>query len=630
MIEIEEPSLSYKEHQGPILLLAGPGTGKTWQLAMRVKYLVMERGINPGEIAVITFTTEAARNMRERLSKEDIAIPPDSVPGLICTMHSLGNSIVGSSPESFGLPEDYGLIHEEPPRTVLLEDAATIAGFERESGELVNECRKRGMCKPDDESKTCKICKEYKILLRKCGKVDYDDQILLAAEALRTSPDVLAEWQGRTRHLLVDEYQDINEAQCELIRLLSAARPEGLFVVGDDDQSIYSFRGGNPKYIREFGRYFGAGSKLGRLSRSWRCPEHILRGARAVVAEHYPETVRKPDPTFSDKITENNKIVFYDVPSHLHESWMIAKIAEAKIKSCSVTVIIPNRRYLQPIKAALKKRRLDFTYKSDVDPKGLVRFAVLADWAENPDENIALRYLLDLVINNHDSLTKKVKADDNKLKTKRIAASELVASFWSDVSEGNSLHSVLSYRSSTDADNEFLSALHACITEAQGLLVEEGSKRDALAPFLKACGLLVAPAKNPSGLVDAVREWQAERLSGRVSSSYAPVKIYNLPSSKGLEGDIVMVIGLSKDLFPRPDEDEAESSRLFYVAMTRAKKELHLFSARSRPASITFHRASYQLKPSPFINAIPTEHMESKVMYPSKQKQKSPKLRKRR
>ena len=105
MIDIEEPSLSYMEYPGPILLLAGPGTGKTWQLAMRVKYLVEDLGINHDEIGIITFTIEAARNMRERLAKDDIAIPPNKVPSLICTMHSLGNSIVGSSPEVFGLPE---------------------------------------------------------------------------------------------------------------------------------------------------------------------------------------------------------------------------------------------------------------------------------------------------------------------------------------------------------------------------------------------------------------------------------------------------------------------------------------------------------------------------------------------
>jgi superfamily I DNA/RNA helicase len=620
MIEIEEPLASYKEYPGPILLLAGPGTGKTWQLAMRVKYLIEERGIVPDEIAIITFTNEAARNMRERLRKDDIAIPPDDVPSLISTMHSLGNTVVGSSPEMFGLPSGYGVLNEDPPRIVLLQDAATIAGCDRDSWRLADECRKKGACQPDDESDACKICHEYKTLLRKCGRVDYDDQILLACETLEANPDLLGEWQDRTRYLLVDEYQDINEAQCQLIQLLSAGNPEGLFAVGDDDQSIYSFRGGNPKYIREFEKYFSPASKIGRLSKSWRCPEHILMGARAVVAMHYPESVPKPDPTFSDNIKENNRIVFYDVPSDRWEAGIIAKIAEEKIKSSSVTVIIPNGKYLPPIKDALQRRSLDFTYKSDVDPTGKVRFAALADWAEDPNDNISLRYLLDLIISNHDALTKMVKCEDEKITAKRIAASELMASLWGYVSDEVSLHSALTDRAAADGNDKFLSGLWECLDEARVLLVKKGTKRQGLAPFLKACGLLVAPGKNPSGLVGAVREWRMERLSNRRSSSYAPVKIYNMHSSKGLEGDVVLVIGLSKELFPRPGADVAENSRLFYVAMTRAKKELHLFSARLRPASITFHKDSYQLQRSPFINAIPSERLEVKPIYPKKKR----------
>lgn len=623
MINIEEPLVPFREYPGPILLLAGPGTGKTWQLAMRIKYLIEECEARPDEMAVITFTNEAARNMRERLAEDDIAVPAESIPELICTMHSLGNKIAGSTPEMFGLPEEYDVLNEEASRIVLMQDAATIAGYGRDSWKMADECRRKGSCRPDYETDRCRICNEYKALLRKCGCVDYDDQILLACEALKADEGLLGIWQAKTRYLLVDEYQDINEAQCELIRLLSAGNPNGLFAVGDDDQSIYSFRGGNPKYIREFEAYFGDHCKIGRLAKSYRCPEHILLGARAVIAAHYPESVPKPAPTFSDKIKENNKIVFHDVPSDQWEANMIAKLAEEKIKSGSVTIIIPNGKYLPPIKQALRRRGLGFAYKSDIDPTGIVRFAVLADWAEEPDNSIALRYLLDLIIHCHDSLTKKVESVDDKITSKRVAASELMASLWADVSDGKSLYAALCNRAAADGEHGFLFELQASLDGAKSLLVDKGTKRTGLPPFLKACGLLVAPGKNASGIVDAVREWREERLSGRRSSSYPPVNIYNMPSSKGLQGDVVLVIGLSKDLFPRPGEDVAEKSRLFYVAMTRAKKELHLFSARLRPASITFHDASYQLQRSPFIDAIPADRIETIPVYASKKKKKS-------
>jgi superfamily I DNA/RNA helicase len=185
-----------------------------------------------------------------------------------------------------------------------------------------------------------------------------------------------------------------------------------------------------------------------------------------------------------------------------------------------------------------------------------------------------------------------------------------------------SLYKVLCDRAEANVEDEFLSELQTSLEDVKSLLLEQGTKRASLAPFLKACGLLVAPGTNASGIVEAVREWREERLASRRGSSFRPVNIYNMPSSKGLEADIVLVIGLSKNLFPKSNDDVAEKSRLFYVAMTRAQKELHLFSARSRPASITFHDASYQLQRSHFIDTIPTKHLEAKWISAKQKKKK--------
>jgi len=623
MIQIDDPSISYKEYPGPILLLAGPGTGKTWQLAMRVRFLLNDRGASPEEIAVITFTNEAARNMRERLVQEDIAIPSEKIPNTISTMHSLGNSIVGSKSAAFGLDEEYDVLHDETARAVLMQDAATIAGYDREKWKLADDCRRKGNCQPENEPDTCKICLRYKGILRKCSLVDYDDQIFLACEALKADPKLLDAWQARTRYLLVDEYQDVNQAQCDLIQLLAAGNLAGFFAVGDDDQSIYSFRGGNPKYIRHFEDHFGVESKIKYLSMSWRCPAHILKGARSVISTYFQESIAKPEPTFSNKMVEDRKIFFYDVPSEQWEASIIGRLADEKIKKGSVIVIIPNDKYLPPIKDALTRNRLDFTYKADVDPAGIVRFAALADWVENPDDNVALRYLIDLVIHNHDSLTRKADAPVQNLMAKRTSASEFIANLWEDVEGKTSLYAALCSRSAEQEEGHFLRELEDCLNVVKALLTEKGSRRQELPAFLEQCGVLVGPGKSPAGVIAEVREWKAERLSGRHSSSYPPVKIYNMPSSKGLQGDVVIVIGLSEGLFPRPGADISESSRLMYVAMTRALKELHLFSARRRPGSITFHKKSYQLRRSQFIDAIPADHMDKKEIYPKKRKKNS-------
>jgi superfamily I DNA/RNA helicase len=190
MIEIQKPLKAYTEYPGPILLLAGPGTGKTYQLAMRIKYLIEELKAKPDEIAVITFTIEAARNMRERLAEKDIDLSKEQHPAIISTMHSLGNSIIGSVPEKFGLPNDYKVLTEKSPREVILKDATSIAGYERKKWKLAHDCRIKGDCNEKLKSERCRICRRYKKILRKCSCVDYDDQILLACKALKEDPEL--------------------------------------------------------------------------------------------------------------------------------------------------------------------------------------------------------------------------------------------------------------------------------------------------------------------------------------------------------------------------------------------------------------------------------------------------------
>lgn len=489
----------------------------------------------------------------------------------------------------------------------MLADAANIADFERKKANFAEKCRRKGNCEEDFDSDKCKICAEYQRILRKCSCVDYDDHILLACKLLRNDSSLQSTWQNKTKYLLVDEYQDINQAQCELIQLLTNGQTKGLFAVGDDDQSIYSFRGGSPKYIKDFENFFGTETKIGRLSKSWRCPAHILKGAKAMVTKFYTESIPKPDPIFSEEIEVNNKIFFYNVPTDNYEAWLIAKLAQERVKtSDEVIVIIPNSKYLPSLKKAFTKAGINYKYKTKLNDEGLVRFTAVADWAENPDNNLKLRYLVDLIINNHDQLTKQVETVDNKITTKRETASKLIANLWINVNTKHSLYSIISEKAK---GSPYLSELLNCLEEVKYLMVQKGGTREAISSFLEKSGLLVAPGKSPNRLISEIREWINDLFEGNKTGSYKPVSIYNRPSSKGLEGDVVFVVGLSERLFPHPEANIKEESRLLFVAMTRARKELHLFSARTRPASITFIEDSYQFKRSCFIDEIPDEHI---------------------
>ncbi len=336
MIEIQDTTNAFKVFPGPILLLAGPGTGKTFQLAHRVKYLMEKNFATPDEICVITFTNEAARNMRERLKEPDIGLEPEQYPSIISTMHSLGNAIIGNALDRVNLPQEYSILTNRHIRNLVLQDASYLALRDRTLWKPTDDCRRCGNCviipKNIAEDK-CQVCAKYIEILRKCSYIDYDDQIMLACQILEHNPDIAIRWQLKTKHLLVDEYQDINYAQFRLIQLLSHEHKNGLFVVGDDDQSIYSFRGGSPDFIRQFDKHFGENSRIGRLSMSWRCPEHILKAGRSIISYYYPGSIPKPTPTFSDKIKENHKVVFLDVPSEQTEASIITTKVQSYLKN---------------------------------------------------------------------------------------------------------------------------------------------------------------------------------------------------------------------------------------------------------------------------------------------------------
>jgi superfamily I DNA/RNA helicase len=144
-------------------------------------------------------------------------------------------------------------------------------------------------------------------------------------------------------------------------------------------------------------------------------------------------------------------------------------------------------------------------------------------------------------------------------------------------------------------------------------------RRDNLPEFLHRTGQAVAPGVSPKGFLREIEEWRIDKTIAGLGGSYLPVEVFNLPSSKGLEADVVCVIGMSEEIFPRDGDDIEEKARLFYVAMTRAKQELHLFSCRSRSGGVTFSKASYGLKPSRYIDSIPQEHKEINYIAPAKQ-----------
>lgn len=591
---------------GPVALVAGPGSGKTTRIARRIKHLIEEDGVNPDEITVITFTVGAARNMKERLTRPaeagmpDVTVPPDLHP-LICTMHSLGMRIITENTHRLGIGPDFSLLASPQLREVIFKDAARLCGESFDFGRECDRCKRTvGEAANGRQRRVFDI---YQRILTACNAIDYDDQILMACQLIRQQTDVRQKWQEKARHLLVDEYQDINKAQLGLIGLLSESNPSGLFVVGDDDQSIYSFRGGDPRYIRDFVGHFGGPAQVVPIADCFRCQPHVIHAAHGFIESFNPRRIPKPPP---ERMPEEGPLVkVHSVPSDAREAEIVASIIEDALEEGDVLVLVPKPDYADFLKLVLNKRRIAFDAPKTRLNEATAVFDALKRWLDNPGNNLALRQLFEAVANSGalGILGPKARRKD-KVAARQIALSRL-SELWTDVlNNGNSLHDALRDRSAADPLYDALNDAVVALGQAtEGSLLEFAERTfAALKPWTGSKRMLDELAAVPID-VQAPQDGDA-RLA----------RIMTMRLSKGLQAETVIVLGLEEGAFPAAAPGTAEfeeEARLFYVSMTRAKRMLHLFHATNRSGGLTFKSKSYGLQRSPFLEGLSKEHSET-------------------
>ncbi len=620
-----EPEEIEKVYPGPVLVLAGPGTGKTHLLAKRIKYFIEEKNQDPGSITVITFTTEAAKNMRDRLSdveKPDVFVPPDQQPSLICTMHSLGYQIVREHYSKVGLTEDFELLSSDDIRKLLVQDAAQVAGVDRLIGLKAGEYKQKAAVEQAGESEL-KALSKYEQILKACDSIDYDDQIMLACKILRENLDVLEVYRAKTKHLLVDEYQDINASQFELIKLLSQSQEDGLFVVGDDDQSIYSFRGGTPEYIRKFSENYPGKAQVKSLDLYQRTPKNFLKAGLRVVEKFDANRVAKPEERFKNEL--DAKVIFYDVPSQDKEAEMVAGIAKKSLPLHDVLVLVPSAGFAEPIKKALRRKRVHYFCKTDIYKTGLSLFDVVRKWIEDKNDSFALRQIIEQVIDGGTTGIPSARSRTDPKKEQRKSALAKISNLWEEViKQKKDLHSVIKEKASSDETIQSISSALDEIIQA---------KNSDPVKFIECIARLFKPWASVQSFQDEIRKWLEEAWSQNQGGSQG-VKILTMQTAKGLEADVVCVVGFDNGIIPnnRGSDGHQEQARLFYVSMTRAKRELYLFHSRKRDAHITYlsppsGQSYLNLEPSPFLSAVPADFLEKKYVQSKamKDSRKSPK-----
>jgi len=286
---------------GPLLVLAGAGSGKTSVITRKIAYLIEEVGIAGRNIAAVTFTNKAAREMKERVSQ---LVVKKLLRGLtVSTFHNLGLHIIREQHQQLGYHPGFSIFDAEDAKSllqdILFQDANDDSGDEVKDVQAVISNWKNALRTPSEalshaaderEQRIALVYKRYNEFLKAYNAVDFDDLIMLPVQLFRSNPEVLQKWQRRIRYLLVDEYQDTNISQYELVRMLVAER-SALTVVGDDDQSIYAWRGARPENLAQLQLDFPS-LKVIKLEQNYRSTSRILRAANTVIA-HNPHVFEK-------------------------------------------------------------------------------------------------------------------------------------------------------------------------------------------------------------------------------------------------------------------------------------------------------------------------------------------------
>jgi DNA helicase-2/ATP-dependent DNA helicase PcrA len=560
---------------GPLLILAGPGTGKTRTLTARITYLVQEQRVEPEKILAVTFTNKAAEEMKNRLQR--LLDPGQSARIHLSTFHALGLSILKTEAKHLGRDEGFALIDEEEQLGLIRRLPGVDGGLASSIREEISGM-KRSLSSPDSigDAEQRERFELYEQILQENNLFDLDDLIHKVVWLFTTRTGVLGEYQERFQWILVDEYQDINRAQYRLIRQLARSRLPNLFVIGDPNQAIYGFRGADAGFINSFLRDYPQATVLD-LSRSYRCSDTILQASSQVLAGGAV-------PALLKGIEEGVRIRILEIPSDRSEAEMIARTIERMM-------------------GGLRFFSMDSNISEGSTTEGirsLADFAVLCRIGRQMK-------VLEEAFQNH-SIPFQAVGETPFFKVEPVKS--LVDLLRLCVKDSHALRTMVMNRGlirdsqleelrrlggRNVAVMERLSAIqelvHLEVPEPQSRLLAElsGSFGTEVERFLE----YVLLGSGADGY---------NRASERVS-------LMTLHAAKGLEFACVFIPGCEQGLLPyslfeSSAADPREERRLFYVGMTRARRYLYLSHANRRRL---FGR-EYSLPRSGFLDPI-EEHL---------------------
>ena len=604
---------------GPLLVLAGAGSGKTSVITRKIAWLIAEKGVPSGRIAAVTFTNKAAREMKERVQS---LTERGSTRGLIVsTFHNLGLRILKQELAASGLRRGFSILDQTDSKEILKEilrqgesekDLAAVDAVQKRISDWKNELilpeEAVSHADSDDALRAAIAYQGYNRMLRACNALDFDDLILMPAQLFREQPRILEKWRHRIQYLLVDEYQDTNGAQYELVRMLT--HPEGRFtVVGDDDQSIYAWRGARPENLAKLQEDW-PDLKVVKLEQNYRSTGRILKAANTVIANNphvfekslwsdygYGEAIRiaalRDEDAETDWIAGDifhrrlQRGLHWKDFAVLYRGNFQSRILEMKLQALQIPYKVSggtgffSRGEIKDLMCYLRLLvnpdddnaflRVINTPRREIGPATLEK---LAGWAAQRDQglyHVCDDFALGEVMAG--KAADKLRAFKTWLDEKRRACfgHNSLQAVNELITEMDYESWVMQNASSPRIGEKNIENIWQLVRSIERMLEKQEDDEEGASDLEAVISKLV--------LMDMLEQQDEEDDSDRV-------QLMTLHASKGLEFPHVYMMGVEEELLPHrtsiEEDNIVEERRLMYVGITRARESLAITQALTR------------------------------------------------
>ena len=607
---------------GPLLILAGAGSGKTRVLTTKIAYLVDEKNIDPYNILAITFTNKAAREMKDRIENM-LGIKSQRIQ--ISTFHSFGLSIIRENYELLDLERNFTILDSDDSLTIMkrimkdlninieqLKPKYVRSQISGAKNEMLSPLEYEKYASTDLEKQIVNIYRMYEQRLKLSNSVDFDDLLLLPIRLFKNRMDILEKYQERFKYILIDEYQDTNSAQYLLVKMI-ASRYKNICVVGDNDQSIYSFRGANYQNILNFEKDY-KNAEVIMLEENYRSTKNILKIANEVIAKN----TKRKDKNLWTENGEGDKVKYYRANDEKDEADFVSNTIEGLINDgvpkSEIAVLYRTNAQSRTIEEAMLRKNISYKVIGSVyfynrkEIKDLISYLKLIH--NNSDDNSLIR-----VIN----VPKRGIGDKTIQKLTLKATTENKSLY--DVIDGGKelLFKNLIEEIKKDAEDASLTDLIDLILNKTGLkqelIAEKTIESEIRLENLEEFKSITKNFEENYGIISLDEFLDEISLVSDIEehkNSNDAVTLMTIHSAKGLEFENVFIIGLEEGLFPHfnsfMDFNQLEEERrLCYVAITRAKKDLWLINAKRR----MLYGKDSQNPPSRFLNDIDDDSIDN-------------------